>query len=103
MLAIDGPVAVDGVVIEPGTLAYLAPGGDELAVAPAPGEGSGRLVLLGGEPFPDRLAMFWNFVARTRDELEEAAADWASGDPRFGPVAGGLPRMAVPSMAPRSR
>jgi hypothetical protein len=47
--------------------------------------------------------MFWNFVARTRDELEEAAADWASGDPRFGPVDGGLARTPVPSMAPRSR
>ena len=70
---------------------------------PRRGRRSGRLVLLGGEPFPDRLAMFWNFVARTRDELEEAAADWASGDPRFGAVAGGLPRMPVPSMAPRSR
>jgi redox-sensitive bicupin YhaK (pirin superfamily) len=103
VLAIDGPVSVDGVVIEPGTLAYLAPGADELVVALAPGETSGRVVLLGGEPFPDRLAMFWNFVARTRDELEEAAADWAGGDPRFGEVAGGLPRMAVPSMAPRSR
>ena len=60
-------------------------------------------MLLGGEPFPDRLAMFWNFVARSRDELEEAAADWVSGDPRFGDVAVDLPRMAVPSMAPRSR
>jgi redox-sensitive bicupin YhaK (pirin superfamily) len=103
VLALDGPVSVDGVVIEPGTLAYVAPGADELAFGPAPGERGGRLVLLGGEPFPDRLAMFWNFVARTRDELEEAAADWVSGDPRFGEVAGGLPRMTVPSMAPRSR
>jgi hypothetical protein len=60
-------------------------------------------VLLGGEPFPDRLAMFWNFVARTRDELEAAAAEWAGGDPRFGQVGGGLDRMPVPSMAPRSR
>ena len=63
----------------------------------------GRVVLLGGEPFPDRLAMFWNFVARTRDELEDMAADWASGAERFGPVGGGLARMPVPSMAPRSR
>jgi len=103
VMAIDGPIEVDGVVVEPGTLAYLAPGADDLAVAPGPGLSAGRLVLLGGEPFGERLAMFWNFVARTRDELEEMAADWASGDARFGEVAGGLPRMAVPSMAPRSR
>lgn len=103
LLALGGPVVVDGVVVEPGTLAYLAPGGGELAVAPAPGSTSGRVVLLGGEPFPDRLSMFWNFVARSRDELEDAAADWASGAERFGAVAVDVPRIPVPSMAPRSR
>ena len=61
-------------------------------------------MLLGGEPFPDRLAMFWNFVARTRDELEEMAADWAERRRALRcPSGGGLPRMPVPSMAPRSR
>jgi redox-sensitive bicupin YhaK (pirin superfamily) len=103
VIPIGGPVEVDGTLLEPETLGYLPPGADELELAPFGGEPEARLVLLGGAPFPDRLAMFWNFVARTRDELEEAAADWASGDPRFGPVGGGLARTPVPSMAPRSR
>ncbi|HEY6531797.1 MAG TPA: pirin family protein [Acidimicrobiales bacterium] len=103
VIPLGTPVRVDGTVVEPGTLGYLPPGGGELDLAPVEGVGEARLVLLGGEPFPDRLAMFWNFVGRTRDELEEAAADWASGDPRFGEVGGGLPRTPVPSMAPRSR
>jgi hypothetical protein len=103
VLPLGAPVIVDGLIVEPDTLGYLPPGAGELELAPVPGTGPARLVLLGGEPFPDRLAMFWNFVARTRDELEAAAADWASGDPRFGPVGGGLPRTPVPSMGPRSR
>jgi redox-sensitive bicupin YhaK (pirin superfamily) len=103
VLAIEHPVLVEGTVVEPGTLAYLAPGADEVGVAPAAGSRQGRLVLVGGQPFEERLAMFWNFVARSRDELEEMAADWASGDPRFGAVGGGLPRVPVPSMGPRSR
>jgi redox-sensitive bicupin YhaK (pirin superfamily) len=103
VVPLGAPVIVGGLIVEPGTLGYLPPGASELDLAPVPGAGPARLVLLGGEPFPDRLAMFWNFVARTRDELEAAAADWASGDPRFGPVGGGLDRMPVPSMAPRSR
>ena len=103
VIPLGAPVVADGVVVEPGTLAYLGPGGDELGLAPVEGTAGGRVVLLGGEPFPDRLAMFWNFVARTRDELEEAAGDWVHGAPRFGAVGGGLPRMPVPSMAPRSR
>jgi redox-sensitive bicupin YhaK (pirin superfamily) len=103
VIPLGAPVMVGGSIVEPRTLGYLAPGAGELDLAPVPGAGPARLVLLGGQPFPDRLAMFWNFVARTRDELEAAAADWAGGDPRFGPVGGGLARMPVPSMAPRSR
>ena len=103
VLALEQPVRVDGVLVEPGTLAYLPSGADEIELAPVGATPSSRAVLLGGAPFRERVAMFWNFVARDRDELEEAAADWVSETDRFGPVGGGLPRMAVPSMAPRSR
>jgi quercetin 2,3-dioxygenase len=43
--------------------------------------------------------MWWNFVARSRDEMEDAYRDWQSGSPRFGPVASDLPRMPVPRPA----
>lgn len=103
VIALGSPARVDGVLVEPGTFAYLAPGASQIDLAPLDAIEPARVLLLGGEPFPDRLAMFWNFVARTRDELEAAAADWASGDPRFGSVGGGLARVLVPSMGPRSR
>jgi quercetin 2,3-dioxygenase len=48
----------------------------------------GRAILLGGEPFAEEIVMWWNFVARSHDEVERARAQWnAGGDPRFGEVA----------------
>jgi hypothetical protein len=43
------------------------------------------LVLLGGEPFGERIVMWWNFVARTPEEIVQARADWEQGR-RFGAV-----------------
>jgi hypothetical protein len=40
--------------------------------------------------------MYWNYVARTRDEIEAAARQWNDHDPRFGEVASPLERIASP-------
>ena len=70
-------------MVEPGILAYLGEGRDECRLdvsAPA------RALLLGGVPFPEPLLMWWNFVARGRDEVSEARRQWSAGDERFGVV-----------------
>jgi redox-sensitive bicupin YhaK (pirin superfamily) len=36
----------------------------------------GRVLLIGGPPFPEKILMWWNFVARTPEEIAEARADW---------------------------
>ena len=41
--------------------------------------------------------MWWNFVARTRDEITEAWQAWADGDEdRFGPVPTDIERIEAP-------
>jgi len=46
-----------------------------------------RVLLLGGVPFEEEIVMWWNFVARTHEEIEQARRQWnAGGDPRFGEV-----------------
>ncbi len=45
---------------------------------------SSPVFVLGGEPFGERLLMWWNFVARTAEEIVAARADWVAG--RFAPV-----------------
>ncbi len=59
------------------------------------GDGA-RALLLGGAPFGEDIVMGWNFVARTRDEIDQAAADWNAGSDRFGAVVSGLPRIPAP-------
>jgi redox-sensitive bicupin YhaK (pirin superfamily) len=35
-----------------------------------------RVAVLGGTPLPEKRHMFWNFVATTRDKVEQAAEAW---------------------------
>lgn len=93
VVVLDGAVLLDGTVVEPGQLAYVAPGRDELALETREGA---RLVLLGGEPFGDELVMVWNFVTRTRAEAEAARDSWNAHDGRFGTVASPLARIPAP-------
>ncbi|HEY0573719.1 MAG TPA: pirin family protein [Pseudonocardia sp.] len=94
---------VAGVRVSPGGLLYLGTGRSELRVR---AESATRLLLLGGEPFEERLVMWWNFVAGDGAEIAEARADWMAGR-RFGTVAGGqpLPAPAMPAtpLIPRGR
>jgi len=92
LVVASGAVTVSGTVLAPGTVAYLPPGPEELVVD---GAGPARVVLIGGVPLAEDVAMWWNFVARTRDELADAYRDWVTGSLRFGPVHSSLPRVAV--------
>jgi redox-sensitive bicupin YhaK (pirin superfamily) len=73
----EGPVATD-------QLLYVAPGRSELALR-ALGDDGARLLLLGGAPFGEPILMWWNFVARTTDEIVAAREDWQARR-RFGDV-----------------
>lgn len=84
VLAMSGEVHVDGVPVLPGSMLYLGCGRTEL---PLRAESDAGIMLLGGEPFAEELIMWWNFVGRTQQDIEQARADWLSGS-RFGEVKG---------------
>ena len=46
-------------------------------------------------PFAEPVLMWWNYVARDRDEIAAAHADWTAGSERFGHVASPLPRVDI--------
>jgi redox-sensitive bicupin YhaK (pirin superfamily) len=92
---VGGSVSLDGQVVEPGFLAYLGPGRSELAISAA---ADTRALLIGGVPFPETVLMWWNFVGRTRAEMEVAAAEWAARDDRFGRVRSPLTRIDAPPL-----
>ncbi|GAB3559478.1 pirin family protein [Arthrobacter alkaliphilus] len=121
VLVLDGSAVIDGQQVDPGPLAFLGMDRESLHLDTAPGT---RFMLLGGEPFEEDILMWWNFVARTHEEVEQAREDWEAqallGDEearnaRFGVVhghgpdagaeAGRIPAPPMPGvqLKPRSR
>ncbi len=99
LLVLDGDCLLDGQPLQDRALHTLAPGRAGAAFASRAG---GRLLLIGGPPLAEPLfspiRMWWNFVARTADEMAEARADWEAGR-RFGEVLGyPKPRLAAPEL-----
>jgi len=94
VIVLEGELSINGVGLEPGKLGYLATGLDEIDVH---ARSTARAVLLGGEPFQESVVMWWNFVARTRDEIDHAYESWRSNDDRFGSVASSLQRIDTPA------
>jgi redox-sensitive bicupin YhaK (pirin superfamily) len=100
VVAVDGSAVVAGALIAPGLLAHLPAGLSGIRLSP--GGGGGRLArffVVGGLPFGERLLMWWNFVARSAEEITQAREDWAAG--RFDAVHGyaGAP-LAAPPLPP---
>lgn len=99
LMLVGGHVVLDDRALEPSTLYYLGTGRDEVTLAARAGA---RLALLGGEPFGERIVMWWNFVARSPEEIAQARNDWERGD-RFGSVpAYAGDRIPAPPLAPRA-
>ncbi len=75
LMLVGGEANLDGealvlyqlVVLKPGTSMRLA------------SVGGGRVMLLGGEAFPERRHVFWNFVSSRRERIEQAKEDWRAG------------------------
>lgn len=82
VLVIDGDATVAGSGFTSTDMVYLGCGRSELELSSHAGA---RLLLLGGAPFEEEIVMWWNFVARSHDEIAAARSEWTSGD-RFGVV-----------------
>jgi redox-sensitive bicupin YhaK (pirin superfamily) len=99
VVAVVGSAVVGGALIAPGLLAHLPAGLSEIRLSPAGGRRLARFFVIGGVPFGEQLLMWWNFVARSADEIARAREDWVAG--RFGVVHGypGAP-LAAPPLPP---
>jgi len=106
VLLVEGDATVEGETVEVGSMLYLGDSRTSTAVTSA---GGALLFVLGGEPFEEDLVMWWNFAARTHDEIVAARDDWEAGADRFGRVVThGDERIPAPEMphvrlAPRRR
>jgi redox-sensitive bicupin YhaK (pirin superfamily) len=100
VIVLEGLIEIDGQNLGPGTMGYLSPGRDEMTLH---SRESSTVIVLGGVPLDHQIFMWWNFVARTRADIDAAYDSWRSNDGRFGKVNSPLAR--VETLAPywRSR
>jgi len=97
-----GVVDVDGTKLEPGDLAYAAPGARTLTVT---AQEEARLLVLGGPPFGEPIVMWWNFIGRTHEEIVGFREEWQAQieggrqvDGRFGVVDIDMDSIPAPEM-----
>jgi redox-sensitive bicupin YhaK (pirin superfamily) len=76
----DGEIEIDGERFGSPQLLLMRAGHAATIRAVA----SARFMLLGGEPADGPRFIWWNFVASSRERIEQAKADWQAG--RFAPV-----------------
>ena len=92
---LSGDATLAGQTLEERVLYYL---GTTRSDAHLSSRNGSRLLLIGGPPFPEQILMWWNFVARTEEEIAQARADWEDHH-RFGGVAAYQgPRLTAPSL-----
>lgn len=71
---VEGAVTTDGQTgtFVAGELVVFKPGAEIILSS----ERGARLMLIGGEPFPERRHIYWNFVSSRQDRIEQAKEDW---------------------------
>ena len=100
LLLLASDAEIEGRTLDERTLYYLGTARSEIMFGSSAGA---RLLLIGGSPFPDSILMWWNFVARTADEIAEARTAWEERR-GFGEVnAYQGPRLSAPSLVPLAR
>ena len=96
VLVLDGECSIEGEPLQPRMLYYLGVNRGSVSFASRSG---GRALLIGGPPFAERILMWWNFVARTPEEIAQYREDWESRR-RFGDVPSYVgSRLAAPELA----
>ena len=110
ILVDQGAPVINDQPVDHDHLLYLEPGLAQLHIEA--GATDSRLVLLGGEPFGEQLVMWWNFIARSHDEIVAQRAQWqddvvAGGNARglFGHVSDDavIPAPEMPNVRLRAR
>ncbi len=82
LYVLDGQIEIGGVRYEPQQMMVLRPGDDVVVEA----KSFVRMMLLGGATMDGPRHIWWNFVASSKERLEQAKQDWKDG--KFAKVPG---------------
>ena len=75
VMLVGGEASIDGHPLELYALAVLKPG-EPMTLR---SERGGKIMLLGGEAFPTRRHVYWNFVSSSPERIQQAKEDWKAG------------------------
>lgn len=92
MVVVHGTITDNGEEIHQGQM-LISKTEDECAVSLKEGT---RLLLFGGEPLAEPRYLYWNFVASSKERIEQAKDDWANR--RFPTVPDDTTYIPLPSM-----
>ena len=110
LLLVEGDYESEGEKVQEAELVYFEKGQSEIKISV---KTKTKLVLIGGEPFKERLVMWWNFIARSHSEIEQMRVMWndqenrEKGQDNFGvfedEVGGWIPAPEMPNVQLRGR
>ncbi|WP_414442930.1 pirin family protein [Burkholderia sp. 22PA0106] len=92
---VDGDLTIDGTPLDAATMAVLTPG----ATVALASRGGARVMLLGGAKLAGERFIEWNFVASTREAIEQAKRDWTAQ--KMGTVPGETDWIPLPERKPQ--
>jgi quercetin 2,3-dioxygenase len=108
VLVDSGTPRLNGTALSRSELGFLPPGNTVIELV-NPQVAPVRVLLLGGSPFGEDIVMWWNFVARSHEEIVEFRTAWEQQSDQFGSVDGytgetrRLPAPALPNGRLRAR
>lgn len=80
-------VSVEGVPVPHRSIGYTGVGASTITLHNHSDEPA-RLIMLGGTPFGEEIVMWWNFVGRSHQEIEQFRHEWQNHSEQFGEVQG---------------
>lgn len=107
-LPAQGSISIDAEVGVTSSLIYRAPGASQVTVTASE---DAILLMLGGQPFGEKILMWWNFIGRTNEDIVRAREDWNNHQAQVGGrfsefsdnVGGWLPAPELPNVTLQPR
>ena len=95
LIALEGGFTFQGQSLLQDELVYVASGNITLKVQL---QAHTRLLMLGGEPFAEKVTMWWNFLGTDLAAIRSYRMQWEEGNARFGTVAHSTGRLPAPAL-----
>ena len=104
-MSAQGSITIGAEHGQTSSLIYLAAGADEVTLT---ANEEAIVLMLGGEPFGEKILMWWNFIGRTQADITKAREEWnAENGERFGSfedhIGGWIPAPELPGITLHAR